>query len=115
MSIPSPLSPGWIFCLLGRATCRSIRMLTSPSDPKCLTPSKRVRKRQTPRQAWGRPVGSPNDAKTIIDQGLYLWYSGSEFVGLSKQFAECAAAFDQLLGEVNGQPADSNQSPTRAY
>ncbi len=56
-------------------------------------------------KAWGRPVGTMEDAGVIIKQGAQLVAFGSEFGGLYQHLSECAAQFDQILNEVSGKPA----------
>ncbi|HRH96501.1 MAG TPA: aldolase/citrate lyase family protein [Prosthecobacter sp.] len=53
-------------------------------------------------KAWGRPVGSAADAKTLIDLGAQFIVHGSEFGGIHAHFTACAADFDSILGEVAG-------------
>ncbi len=55
-------------------------------------------------KAWGRPVGSAEAARTIIDLGAQLVVLGSEFGALHKHLSECADQFDALLNEVSGAP-----------
>lgn len=50
-------------------------------------------------KAWGRPVGSSADAKTIIDLGAQFIVHGSEFGAIHGHLAACAADFDQVLKE----------------
>ncbi len=54
-------------------------------------------------KAWGRPVGSIADAKTIIDLGAQFVVYGSEFGAIYAHFAQCAAEFDELLGASSGK------------
>lgn len=56
-------------------------------------------------KAWGRPVGTAEDARVIISLGAQLVAFGSEFSGLHAHLAECSKQFDALLGEVSGAPA----------
>ena len=56
-------------------------------------------------KAWGRPVGTIDDARILIELGGQLVAFGSEFGGLHKHLSECSAQFDQLLNEVSGAPA----------
>lgn len=55
-------------------------------------------------KTWGRPVGTPEDARVIIGLGAQLVAFGSEFGGLHKHLSECSAQFDELLNEVSGAP-----------
>ncbi len=63
-------------------------------------------------KAWGRPVGTADDARTIIDLGAQLVVLGSEFGALHKHLSECSAQFDALLGEVSGASATSPAATT---
>jgi 4-hydroxy-2-oxoheptanedioate aldolase len=56
-------------------------------------------------KAWGRPVGTAADAKTLIDLGAQFIVHGAEFSAVCAHFAACSADFDQILGEVGGAPA----------
>lgn len=56
-------------------------------------------------KAWGRPVGSAADAKTIIDLGAQFVVHGSEFGALHAHFTQCAADFDSILGSSEATPA----------
>lgn len=81
----------------------------SPTDPKMMEAQKKVA--LAARQhgiAWGRPVGSVDDAQTIIGLGAQFVVLGSEFVGLINQCTECSSDFDKLLGEVAGNPIDTS-------
>jgi 2-keto-3-deoxy-L-rhamnonate aldolase RhmA len=55
-------------------------------------------------KAWGRPVGSAADAKTLIDLGAQFIVHGSEFGAIHAHFTACAADFDSILGEAAGAP-----------
>ena len=86
----------------------SLRFGCSPAvnDPKMLEVQKKIaaacRKHG---KTWGRPVGTADDARVIIELGAQLVVLGSEFGGLHKQFSECSDQFDALLNEVSGVPA----------
>lgn len=56
-------------------------------------------------KAWGRPVGSAADAKTIIELGAQFVVLGSEFGALHAHLSACAADFDSVLSEISGQTA----------
>jgi 2-keto-3-deoxy-L-rhamnonate aldolase RhmA len=56
-------------------------------------------------KAWGRPVGSAADAKTLIDLGAQFIVHGAEFSAVCAHFAQCSTDFDTILGEVGGAPA----------
>lgn len=63
-------------------------------------------------KAWGRPVGSSDAARLIIELGAQLVVLGSEFGALHKHLSECAEQFDALLNEVSGAPASA---PGKTY
>lgn len=52
------------------------------------------------RKAWGRPVGTAADAKTLIELGAQFIVHGSEFGGIHAHLAACAADFDQILSDT---------------
>jgi 2-keto-3-deoxy-L-rhamnonate aldolase RhmA len=52
-------------------------------------------------KAWGRPVGTPADARALIAQGARLIAFGSEFGALYSHFAECSKAFDEMLSQAS--------------
>ncbi len=55
-------------------------------------------------KAWGRPVGTIDDARILIDLGAQLIAYGSEFGAMHDHLSKCAAQFDELLGEASGKP-----------
>jgi 4-hydroxy-2-oxoheptanedioate aldolase len=63
-------------------------------------------------KAWGRPVGTPDDARVIVQLGAQLIAFGSDFGALLQHLGDCSAKFDAVLNEVSGQPASvpSNKS-----
>lgn len=63
-------------------------------------------------KAWGRPVGSAADAKTIIDLGAQFVVLGSEFGALHAHLSACAADFESLLCE---SPAAAAVSSGKSY
>lgn len=86
------------------------------TDPKMLEVQKTVAAAARRHgKAWGRPVGTAEDAKVIIGLGAQLVAFGSEFGGLHKHLSECAAQFDELLNEVSGAPAPSSAEATKVY
>lgn len=48
-------------------------------------------------KAWGRPVGTAADVKTIVDLGAQFVVHGSEFGALHAHFSACSADFDDIL------------------
>lgn len=55
-------------------------------------------------KAWGRPIGTAADAKTIIDLGAQFVVHGSEFGALHQHLSQCAAEFDEVLAEGSAAP-----------
>jgi 4-hydroxy-2-oxoheptanedioate aldolase len=64
-------------------------------------------------KAWGRPVGSADDARIIVQLGAQLVAYGSEFGGLHQHLSQCAAELDAMLGEENG--VASPATPAKVY
>ncbi len=96
----------------------SLRLGCSPnvSDPKMMKAQMQVAAAARRHKiAWGRPVGTAADARTIIDIGAQFVVLGSEFVALIKEFTECSKEFDALLGEVEGMPVDSPNKTDKTY
>lgn len=86
----------------------SLRLGCTPavSDPVMLDVQKKIAAAcRLHGKAWGRPVGTMEDARVIIELGAQLVAFGSEFGGLHKHLSECSAQFDALLHEVHGAPA----------
>ena len=76
------------------------------TDPKMLEVQKKIAiAARQHGKAWGRPVGTADDARVIIGLGAQLVAFGSEFGGLHKHLSECSTLFDELLSEVSGAPA----------
>jgi 2-keto-3-deoxy-L-rhamnonate aldolase RhmA len=77
------------------------------NDPKMLEVQKQIAAAcKKHGKAWGRPVGSAEDARVIIELGAQLVAYGSEFGGMYKHLSDCSDQFDALLNEVSGAPAD---------
>jgi 2-keto-3-deoxy-L-rhamnonate aldolase RhmA len=51
-------------------------------------------------KAWGCPVGSLEDARTVIGLGAQFVNFGSEFFGVMQQLEKCAAQWNELLGHA---------------
>jgi 4-hydroxy-2-oxoheptanedioate aldolase len=89
----------------------SLRLGCTPgvNDPVMLDVQKKIAAAAKKHgKAWGRPVGSAADAKTIIDLGAQFVVLGSEFGALHAHLSACAADFDSILAEsanVAGTPA----------
>jgi 4-hydroxy-2-oxoheptanedioate aldolase len=83
----------------------SLRLACAPAvrDPQMLEAQRKIAAAARRHgKAWGRPVGTADDARVIIELGAQLVAFGSEFGGLLKHLAECSAQFDALLNEVSG-------------
>ena len=96
----------------------SLRLGCSPSvnDPHMMEAQKKVaaaaRKHGI---AWGRPVGTADDARVIIEIGALFVVLGSEFVAMINQMTTCSAHFDELLSEVGGNSIPVPNSTSKAY
>jgi 4-hydroxy-2-oxoheptanedioate aldolase len=96
----------------------SLRLGSSPSvtDPSMMEAQRQVAAAAAQHgKAWGRPVGTAADARVIIELGAQFVAMGSEFVGLTRQFSDCAAEFDQLLNEENGTSITQVKPGEKAY
>jgi 4-hydroxy-2-oxoheptanedioate aldolase len=72
----------------------------SPNDPKMMAAQKRIADAaQKHGKAWGRPVGTAEDAKVIVDIGAQLVAYGSIHWAIVRHLQECQAHFDKLLGD----------------
>ena len=65
--------------------------------------------------AWGRPVGTADDARVIIEIGALFVVLGSEFVAMINQMTTCSAHFDELLSEVGGNSIPVPSSTAKSY
>ncbi len=73
----------------------------SPTDAKMMDAQKRIA--EAARQhgkTWGRPVGTAEDAKVIVDLGAQLVAYGSIHWAIVRHLAECQRDFDTLLGDA---------------
>lgn len=80
----------------------SLRLNCSPAvtDPKIMAAQEKVAAAARKHgKAWGRPVGTPEDAKRIIDMGAQFVAMGSPFIAILRHLEESAAQFDEVLGE----------------
>ena len=94
----------------------SLRLGCTPgvNDPQMLEAQKKIAAAARAHgKAWGRPVGTADDARVIIDLGAQLLAFGSEFGALHKHLSDCEAQFDELLNEVAG--ASSALPSSKAY
>lgn len=78
----------------------SLRLGCSPAvnDPLIMDAQKRVAAAARQHgKAWGRPVGSADDARTIIQLGAQLVVLGGDFGAVYQHLADCAAKLDAVL------------------
>ena len=69
--------------------------------PKMMAAQKRIADAaQKHGKAWGRPVGTAEDAKVIVDIGAQLVAYGSIHWAIVRHLQECQAHFDKLLGDA---------------
>lgn len=93
----------------------SLRLNCSPSvnDPEMMAAQKKVAAAAKKHgKAWGRPVGRPEDAKTIIDLGAQLVSYGGAFLAIYDHLAQCGAQFDEILGAA---PATATGPSGKTY
>jgi len=84
------------------------------TDPTMLEAQKKVAAAARQHsKAWGRPVGSADDARVIINLGAQLVAFGSDFGALHQHLGECSAKFDALLNEVSGEA--TTPPPTKTH
>ncbi len=96
----------------------SLRLGCTPgvSDPLMLEAQKKVAAATRQHgKAWGRPAGTAGEARVLIELGAQLVSMGGEFGALHRQFSECSAHFDEVLGEVSGAPAPSPLATGKTY
>jgi 4-hydroxy-2-oxoheptanedioate aldolase len=55
-------------------------------------------------KAWGRPAGSAEDARFLVEMGARLIAFGSEFMAILQSFTTCSKQLDDILGEESGEP-----------
>lgn len=48
-------------------------------------------------KAWGRPVGSADEARAVVQLGAQLVAFGNDFWAIHQHLADCAAKFDAVL------------------
>lgn len=76
------------------------------SDPRMLEVQKQVAAAaERHGKAWGRPVGTIDDARVLCDLGARLLAYGSEFGALYQHLADCSKQLDELLGADADAPA----------
>lgn len=72
----------------------------SPVDPKMAKAQERVNAAAARHgKFWGRPVGSAEDLKRVVDAGARFIAMGSEFLGVMNAFRQASEDFDRVLGE----------------
>lgn len=72
----------------------------SPEDPKMAKAQERVNAAAARHgKFWGRPAGSSEDLKRIVDAGARFLAMGSEFAGTMNAYRQAAEDFDRVLGE----------------
>ena len=82
----------------------SLRLGCSPAvnDPKMMDAQKRIAAAAKKHgKAWGRPVGTAEDAKVIIDLGAQLVAFGSMHWAIFRHLQACQDDFNKLLGTEN--------------
>lgn len=78
----------------------SIRLNCTPgvNDPVMLEAQKKIAAAARQHgKAWGRPVGTAADVKTIVNLGAQFIVHGSEFGALHSHLHACATDFDDIL------------------
>jgi len=78
----------------------SLRLGCSPAvdDPAIMDAQKRVAAAARQHgKAWGRPVGSAEEARTVIQLGAQLVAFGGDFGAVYQHLADCAAKLDAVL------------------
>jgi 4-hydroxy-2-oxoheptanedioate aldolase len=79
----------------------SLRLGCTPAvrDPQIADAQRRVNDAARRHgKAWGRPVASIEDVRTVVEQGARLVAFGSAFWGIHQHLAECAGGLDAVLG-----------------
>ena len=82
----------------------SLRMNCAPAvnDPQMMAAQKTIAAAARKHgKAWGRPVGTVEDAKTIVDLGAQLVVYGSAYWAISRHLQQCQAQLDKLLAKEN--------------
>ncbi|MBI5395223.1 MAG: aldolase [Verrucomicrobia bacterium] len=81
----------------------SLRLKCAPAvnDPQMMAAQKKIAAAARKHgKAWGRPVGTVEDAKTIVDLGAQLVVYGSAYWAISRHLQQCQTQLDKLLGKV---------------
>lgn len=81
----------------------SMRLGCAPSlqEPKLQAALKRMAAGcQKHNKPWGFPVGTIEDAKTVIGLGALFVNFGSEFFGVMRHLESCTAQWNDLLGDA---------------
>jgi 4-hydroxy-2-oxoheptanedioate aldolase len=80
----------------------SLRLNCSPSvnDPQMMAAQKKIATAAKKHgKAWGRPVGTGEDAKVVIDLGAQLVAHGGVHLAILRHLQACQADFDKVLGK----------------
>jgi 4-hydroxy-2-oxoheptanedioate aldolase len=96
----------------------SLRLGCAPGvrDPVMLEAQKKVAAAARKHgKAWGRPVGTTEEARVLVQLGAQLVSMGSEFGALHAQFSGCSAQFDEALDETSGAPSLSPVAAGKTY
>ncbi len=78
----------------------SLRLGCSPAvnDPVIMEAQKRLAAAARQHgKAWGRPVGSADDARAVVQMGAQLVVLGGDFWAVHQHLADCAAKLDAVL------------------
>jgi 4-hydroxy-2-oxoheptanedioate aldolase len=78
----------------------SLRLGCSPAvnDPTIMAVQERLAAAAREHgKAWGRPVGSPDDARAVVQLGAQLVAFGNDFWAVHQHLAACASALDEVL------------------
>ena len=81
----------------------SLRLGCTPavSDPAMLLVQRKINAAAKKHgKAWGRPVGTAADVRTLVELGAQLIAYGSEFGAVHSHLSACAADFDRVLAET---------------
>ncbi|NUN92629.1 MAG: aldolase [Verrucomicrobiae bacterium] len=72
----------------------------SPTDPRMAKAQEQVNAAAARHgKSWGRPIGSADDLRRVVDAGARFVVMGSEFMGILNAYRQAAADFDRILGE----------------
>lgn len=63
-------------------------------------------------KAWGRPAGTADDVRGLVELGAQLITFGGEFSALFGHFSDCSRHFDEILGATQAATAPGPASKT---